>query len=79
MIQFSAIKLFLYIGYFSYESVGDSYVLMFNTTMNFKDGQKACQKLHGHILEFDERADPDYIAKLIAVTGRYVHYKKFQF
>ena len=42
---------------------------MLNTTMTFQDGQKACEKLHGHILEFDERGD--YLAKLIAVKRMY--------
>ena len=35
--------------------------------MNYKDGQEACKKLFGHIVEFDERTD--YKPKLIALKG----------
>ena len=38
--------------------------------MNYKDGQEACQKLYGHIMEFDERTD--YKAKLFAITRKYI-------
>ena len=35
--------------------------------MNYKDGQEACQKLYGHIVEFDERTN--YKPKMIALKN----------
>ena len=36
--------------------------------MNYEDGQDACHKLYGHILEFDERTD--YKVKLDAIRRK---------
>ena len=41
--------------------------------MNYKVGQEECQKLYGHILEFDERTD--YEAKLLAIVRKYRDFK----
>ena len=57
----------LFTGFFSYERIGNSYILKLNEKLSYNDGQEACHKLHGNILEFDERYD--YEAKLKAIKG----------
>ena len=40
----------------SFERISEfGYFLKFEEKMNFKDGQIACSKIYGHIIEFDER------------------------
>ena len=51
--------------FFAYTRVGNHFYLKLNTEMSYKEGQEACHKMSGNMLEFGESTEEDYGEKLV--------------